>query len=387
MKTINIGLIGTGFMGKGHAMAYQMVPKIFRPAPAFPNLMVVGDVTEDLARRAARDFGAEKWVVGWEQVVADEGVDLVDITTPNNLHKEIALAAAKAGKHIYCEKPLALNGKDAKEMYEAAASAGVITMVGFNYIKNPVALLAREMIEAGELGEIYHFRGYFHQDVLADPNAPFSWRFDRQIAGSGALGDLGAHVIEFARFLVGDFQRVCGLSKTFIHERPLTEGAYGYGSKPALKGSKRKVENEDSIHFLIEFTNGATGTIEASRIAMGRKVFMGYEVNGSKGSLQFVHERMNELNVYLSTDSTGRKGFKTILAGPEHPYYESFWPVAGIGLGFEDMKIIEVYELLDAMVHGKPTYPDFKEGWRVCQVIDAVLLSTEEGRWVSLDEI
>ena len=189
VETINIGLIGTGFMGKGHAMAYEMVPKIFRPAPAFPKLVVVGDVTEDLARRGARDFGAEKWVVGWEQVVADEGVDLVDITTPNNLHKEIALAAAKAGKHIYCEKPLALNGRDAKQMYEAAARAGVTTMVGFNYIKNPVALLAKEMIEAGELGEIYHFRGSFHQDALADPSAPFSWRFDRRIAGSGALGD------------------------------------------------------------------------------------------------------------------------------------------------------------------------------------------------------
>lgn len=387
VETINIGLIGTGFMGKGHAMAYEMVPKIFRPAPAFPKLVVVGDVTEDLARRGARDFGAEKWVVGWEQVVADEGVDLVDITTPNNLHKEIALAAAKAGKHIYCEKPLALNGRDAKQMYEAAARAGVTTMVGFNYIKNPVALLAKEMIEAGELGEIYHFRGSFHQDVLADPNAPFSWRFDRLIAGSGALGDLGAHVIEFARFLVGDFERVCGLAKTFIKERPLAAGSYGYRSKAISEGSKRTVENEDSIHFLIEFKDGATGTIEASRIAMGRKVFMAYEVNGSKGSLHFVHERMNELKVYLSTDPTGRQGFKTILAGPEHPYYESFWPVAGIGLGYEDMKIIEVYELLDALANNEPTYPDFKEGWKVCQVIDAVLLSVEEGRWVSVDEI
>ncbi|MCZ6530792.1 MAG: Gfo/Idh/MocA family oxidoreductase [Chloroflexi bacterium] len=387
METINIGLIGTGFMGKGHAMAYQMVPKIFSPAPAFPNLVVVGDVTEDLARKGARDFGAEGWVVGWEQVVDDERVDLVDITTPNNLHKEIALASAKAGKHIYCEKPLALTGKDAKEMYEAAARAGVITMVGFNFIKNPVALLAKEMIEAGELGEIYHFRGSFHQDVLADPNAPFSWRFDRLIAGSGALADLGSHVIEFARFLVGDFERVCGLAKTFIEERPLAAGVSGYRSKATSEGSTRTVENEDSIHFLIEFKGGATGTIEASRIATGRKVFMAYEVNGSKGSLHFVHERMNELNVYLSTDPTGRQGFKTILAGPEHPYYESFWPVAGIGLGYEDMKIIEVYELLDALANNEPAYPDFKEGWKVCQVIDAVLLSVEEGRWVSVEEI
>lgn len=387
MKTINIGLIGTGFMGKGHSMAYQMVPMVFNPPPAVPNLVVVADITEDLAQKGARDFGFQKWVVGWEEVIADDTVDVVDITTPNNLHKEIALAAAKARKHIYCEKPLALTAADAKEMCEAAERVGVKTMVGFNYIKNPAALLAKEMIAAGELGEIFHFRGYFHQDILADPNAPFSWRFDRRIAGSGALGDLGAHVIEFARFLVGDFDRVCGLAKTFIRERPLASGAYGYESTAVSEGPKRRVENEDSVHFLIEFKNGATGAIEASRIATGRKVYMAYEVNGSKGSLYFVHERMNELNVYLSTDPAGQHGFKTILIGPEHPYYKSFWPVAGAGLGFGDMKIVEVYELLDGLANDKPIYPDFREGWKVCQIIDAVMLSVKEEQWVDVEEM
>lgn len=386
LKTVRVGLIGSGFMGKGHSMAYQMVPMVFNPPPALPNLAVLADVTEDLARKRARDFGFGKWVASWEEVIADDAVDLVDITTPTHLHKEIALAAAKAGKHIYCEKPLALTAADAKKMCEAAEKAGVKTMLGFQYLKNPAALLAKEIIEAGELGEVYHFRGHFHQDALADPNAPFSWRFERAVAGSGALGDLGAHVIEFARFLVGDFRRVCGLAKTFIHERPVAAGAYGYEKAAITDAPQRHVENEDSIHFLIEFEKGASGIIEASRIATGRKVYMGYEVNGSKGSLHFVHERMNELKLYISKDPKGRHGFKTILTGPEHPHYKCFWPVAGCGLGFGDMKIIEIYELLNGLANGKPIYPDFREGWKVCQIVDAVLHSAEEKRWVSVDE-
>ena len=387
MTTLRIGLIGTGFMGKGHSIAYKKVPMVFNPPPAQPVLAVVADVTAELAQTAARDFGFEDWTVGWENVVADESVDIVDITAPNNLHKEIALAAARAGKHIYCEKPLALTAPDAKEMVEAANKAGVKTFVGFNFLKNPAALLAKEIIESGQLGQIYHFRGYFHEDILADPNQPFTWRFDRSIGGSGALGDLGAHVIEMARFLVGDFERVCGLTKTFISERPLARGAYGYGSQAATSGSKRTVENEDVVHFLIEFSNGATGSIESSRIASGRKVYFAYEVNGSQGSLHFVHERMNELNVYLSSDPSGQQGFKNILIGPEHPYYESFWPVAGMGLGFEDTKIIEVYQLLDGVVNDKPLYPDFYAGWKVCQIIDAVLRSADERRWIDVAEM
>ena len=385
-KTLNIGLIGTGFMGKGHSMAFKTLPIIFSPPPAMPKLTVVADVTSELAQRAAANFGFDRWTTDWRDVVHDETIDIVDITVPNHLHKELALAAAKAGKHIYCEKPLALTADDAKQMYEAARAAGVKTMVGFHYLKNPAALLAKQMIEAGELGKIYHFRGCFYQDVLADPNAPFSWRFDKKIAGSGALGDLGSHVIELAHFLVGEFDRVCGLARTFIKKRPLAAGAYGYESVAVSADQKRRVENEDAIHLLVDFKNGATGTIEASRIATGRKVDMAYEVTGSKGSLYFEHERMNELKVYLSTDPPGQRGFKTLLLGPEHPYYKSFWPIAGCGLGFGDMKVIEVYELLDGVANDRPIYPDFHEGWRVCQITDAVLRSVEEGRWIRVDE-
>lgn len=387
MKTINIGLIGTGFMGKGHSVAFKKVPMIFSAPPAIPNLTVVADVSEELAQRAAANFGFDRWTVGWENVVNDPAIDVVDITTPNHLHKDIALAAAKAGKHIYCEKPLALTAADAREMMEVAQQAGVKTMVGFNYLKNPATMLAKEMIEAGELGQIYHFRGSFHQDVLVNPNQPFSWRFDRAIAGSGALGDLGAHVIEIARALVGDFERVSGLTKTFITERPLATGVFGYDGQAAADGPKRTVENEDVVHFLVEFENGVTGIIESSRIAAGRKVFLSYEVNGSKGSLYFVHERLNELKVYYTDDPAGRHGFRTILAGPEHPHYKAFWPVAGVGLGYEDAKVIEVYELLDGLANDKPIYPDFHAGWKVSQIVDAVLLSAETRQWVTVSEV
>ena len=386
MKTVNIGLVGTGFMGKGHAMAYRLLPSVFNPPPAQPRLRVLGDVNPDLAERGARDFGFEEWVTGWEAVVAHPEVDVVDITAPNHLHKAIAIAAAEAGKHVYCEKPLALTAGDAREMLAAAERAGVKTLVGFNYLKNPAALAAKRMIEAGELGEIYHFHGAFQQDVLADPDQPFSWRFERAIAGSGALGDLGAHVIAMAQFLVGDFARVCGLARTFIRERPVASGAYGYDGQADRDAPKRVVENEDAVEVLVDFANGATGTITASRVATGRKVFLSYEVVGSKGTLTFVHERMNEFQVYFADDPGDRAGFRTVLVGPDHPYYKAFWPVAGCGLGFGDMKVIEVYELLDGIANAAPLYPDFRAGWQVSLAIDAILRSTEEAGWVAVGE-
>ena len=384
MKTLDIGLVGSGFMGKGHSVAYQLVPRIFERLAVRPRLRVLGDVSEELARAAAAKLGFEEHVVGWEGVVHHPEVDIVDITAPNHLHREIAVAAAAAGKHIYCEKPLALSAEDALAMLEAVERAGVRTMVGFNYLKSPATLAARRLIEEGVLGEIRHFRGSFHEDILADPAQPFSWRFERALAGAGALGDLGAHVIAVAHALVGDITKVSAMTETFIHERPVASGAYGYDGKANEDAPKRVVENEDVVHFLAKFAGGATGVIESSRIAAGRKVFLAYEVNGSKGSLAFVHERMNELELYLSDDPEGRRGFRTILTGPEHPYYGAFWPVAGCGLGFGDMKVIEIFELLDGIAHDKPITPDFRDGYRVDKVIAAVLASAASGQWVEV---
>jgi predicted dehydrogenase len=384
MKTLNIGLIGSGFMGKGHSMAYNLLPQIFNPLPAYPNLRVLGDVSEDLAKNAAKNYGFKDYSVGWEDVVNHPEVDIVDITAPNHVHKEIAVAAAKAGKHIYCEKPLAVTLSDAKEMLDAAEKAGVKTLVGFNYLKSPATLAAKRMIDEGKIGDIWHFRGYFHQDVLASPNLPFSWRFEKKVAGSGALGDLGTHIIAIAQSLVSDIDKVCAMTETFVKERPLATGTFGYDGKADLNAPKKTVENDDVVHVLTKFKNGATGTIESSRIAQGHKVYLAYEINGSKGSIRFTHERMNELNVYFSEDPEGTRGFRNIITGPDHPYYGSFWPVAGCGLGFGDMKVIEIYELLDGIANDKPIAPDFRDGYKVNQVVDAVLQSAEKEVWVKI---
>ncbi len=386
MKELNIGLVGSGFMGKGHSMAYNLLPQIFSPLPAYPRLRVLGDISEELAKKAAQNYGFKDYAVGWEDVVNHPEVDIVDITAPNHVHKEIAIAAAKAGKHIYCEKPLAVTLEDAKAMMDTAESAGVKTLVGFNYLKSPATLAAKRLIEDGKIGDIWHFRGYFHQDILADPLLPFSWRFEKKIAGSGALGDLGAHIIAIAHSLVSDIDKVCAMTETFVKERPMATGAFGYDGKADLNAPKKTVENDDVVHILTKFKNGATGTIESSRIAQGHKVYLAYEINGSKGSIRFTHERMNELNIYFSEDPEGVRGFRNIITGPDHPFYGSFWPVAGCGLGFGDMKVIEIYELLDAIANDKPIYPDFREGYKVNQVIAAALLSAEQERWVTVTQ-
>ena len=385
MKTLNIGLVGSGFMGKSHSMAYNLLPQIFTSLPAHPRLRILGDVNEDLAKKGAENYGFEDYAVGWEGVVNHPEVDIVDITTPNQVHKDVAIAAAKAGKHIYCEKPLAVTLEDARAMMEAAEAAGVKTLVGFNYLKSPATLMAKRLIDEGKLGDIWHFKAYFNQDILADPLLPFSWRFEKKMAGSGALGDLGAHIIAIAHSLVGDIDKLSAMTETFIKERPVATGAFGYDGKADLDAPKKAVENDDVVNMLLKFKNGATGTIESSRIAQGHKVYMAYEINGSKGSLRFSHERMNELNVYFSQDPEGVRGFRNIITGPEHPYYGSFWPVAGCGLGFGDMKVIEIYELLDGIANNKPIAPDFRDGYKVNQVIAAALESATKESWVKIN--
>ncbi|MCH8196849.1 MAG: Gfo/Idh/MocA family oxidoreductase [Proteobacteria bacterium] len=385
-QDVRIGLIGTGFMGKSHAMAYHTVPFIF-PAAARPVLELVADVSEEAARAAAEATGIRRATGDWRELVQDPAVDVVDITTPNVLHKEMALAAIAAGKHVYCEKPLALTAADALEMTEAAEAAGVKTLVGFNFLKNPAAGMVKGIIDEGGIGDIVHFRGTFDEDALADPRAPFSWRFERAVAGAGALGDLGAHVINLAQYLIGDIDEVSGQINTRITERPVADGAVGYGDKVSEDAPMRAVENEDEAQFLMRFTSGATGTIETSRIATGRKLWLTYEVTGTAGAVFFTQERMNEVKLYRAADPAGQQGFKTVYIGPEHPHYANYFPIAGMGLGYNDQKVIEAHELIEAIAEDGPLYPDFRAGWKTCQVIDAVLRSAEERRWVRVEEV
>jgi len=386
VKDIRIGLIGTGGMGKAHATAFKNVPLVFGNEPGRPVLEIVADVEPNALEKWASEFGFGRWTTNWREIVGDPRVDIVDITTPNHLHAEMAIAAAQAGKHIYCEKPLATTSADAARIVAAVEKAGVISIVGFNYLKNPAQAFAQQLIASGELGEITLFRGTFDQDFLADPDIPFSWRLDHALAGTGALGDLGSHTIAFAHFLVGDIAEVCGLNATRIKERAVPAGGSGYAATAQSGGKKRAVENEDIMEFLIHFENGAIGTIGTSRIGMGRKLGLGYEIQGTKGSLFYNQERMNEIQLYRDTDPDREKGYKTIYIGPEHPGYKAFFGLAGIGLGYNDQKIIEAHDLIKAVALGQPVQPDVRFAYQVNKVIDAVDLSCQQQRWVRLSE-
>ena len=325
-----------------------------------------------------------RWTVDWREAVTDPAVDVVDIVTPNFLHKEIAMAAIAAGKHVYCEKPLALNAADAKEMYEAAEKAGVKTLVGFNYLRNPAIAEARRLISSGVLGEIWTFSGRFVLDACSDPNVPFTWRFERALAGSGALGDLGAHIISLAQVLVGPISSVVGLSRTFIPTRPEPTGVFGYGSGADLNAPRHDVENDDATTFLMEFASGASGHIEASRVSTGRTWHQSIEVIGSLGALQFVQQDIHTLRLYLTGDPVERKGYREIEIGPAHGDYGAFWPFAGVPLGVHELKTIEVREFLTAIAEDRRPDGDFEDGWRVSEVLEAVERSAAERRWVDL---
>ena len=387
MKEVRVAIIGAGWMGRAHATAFRTVPMVFGRAPAVPVLAVIADVNAEAAKALAEEFGVARWTTDWREVLADPGVDVVDITTPNDVHPAIAIAAAEAGKHVYCEKPLANTAAEARAMTEAAEKAGVVTLVGFNYLKNPGQGFAREIIDKGEIGTVNLFRGTFDQDFMADPEVPFSWRQDRRIAGSGALGDMASHTLSFSQYLVGEIEEVCGMTGTFIKERRVAAGGSGHSAKATADAPRRAVENDDVVQFLIRYASGAMGVIEASRIGTGRKLWLTYEIQGSKGALFYTQERMNEVQFYRHTEPAAERGYKSVFIGPEHPNYGAFFPIPGIGLGYNDQKIIEAHDLVAAIATGKRAFPDFRFGLAINRVVDAVLKSVDERRWVRISEI
>ena len=374
MTRLRFGLIGTGFMGKAHAIALQAVGTVFPDVEA-PLLDCLVDAKADKAATAARAWSFSRSSDDWQSVCADPDIDVVDICTPNHMHKDMALAAAAAGKHIYCEKPLGLSGPEAREIWQAAESAGVRTSMGFNYICNPMLALARDMIIAGEIGEVVNFRGSYQEDYLSDPQTPFSWRCLRNQGGSGALNDLGTHLINMAEYLLGPIDSVLGSLTTVHMHRP-----------DPKTGALREVENEDIAQVLVTFSRGSTGTMEISRIATGRKCGLEFEIHGTSGSLHFDQERMNELRVYQIDDPQGRRGYRTILSGPEHDDYVHFCPAPGHGLGINDLKIIEVRNLLKSIETGTDTHCNFRNGWRVQAIVDAIELSHANVEWIDVGE-
>ncbi len=373
MNKVRVGLIGTGYIGRCHAIAYAQAPTVFQLKGQLVREMVA-EVDEDLARQRAADFGFNRYTTDWRALCSDPNIDVVDICAPNFLHKEMALEAIKRGKHVYSEKPLALNAQDTQEMAAAAERAGVKTLVGFNYMKNPASQLAREIIEQGEIGEPVHFYGTHNEDHLADPLTPIDWHCKKATAGLGALGDLAAHIVNMAHFLMGGIHEVSGDMATIITQRP----------EPNQPQKMSPVENEDQASALLRFDSGAMGVIETSRIACGRKMGLTYVVTGTKGTISFTQERMAELQLYRHDDAKSRQGFKTILIGPEHPYYGAFCIGTGHGFGFNDQKTIEIGELINGIATDQPLWPDFTEGVRVSRVLEAIAHSAQERCWIKV---
>jgi len=367
MRKLNIALIGYGFMGRAHSNAWRQVGSFF-DVPCEPVLKVICGRNESELIKAANKFGWQEHSTSWEEVVGREDIDVVDICTPGNMHLPIALAAAASKKIIFCEKPLANTVAEAKQMLEAARANGCVHMLCHNYRRVPAVTLARELISAGRIGEIYHYRGTYLQDWLVDPNFPRVWRLEKSRAGSGALGDLLSHSIDLARYLVGEITEVSGLLKTFITERPLPEG-----------GTMAPVEVDDAALSLVKFGNGAVGTIEATRFAAGRKNYNRFELNGSRGTIVFNLERMNELELY--TNEGLESGFTTIqVTGKGYPYMEGWWPRGHI-IGYEHTFTHTVLDLLKAVAAGELPTPNFEDGVRNQMVLDAVERSAESCRW------
>ena len=389
MKHLNVGLIGAGFMGKAHSLAYAAMPMFFWPAPAIPKRYIIADISDEGAQNAAAQFGFETSTGDWRKVINDKDVHVVDIATPNNTHAEIAIAAAEAGKHIICEKPLSRTLDEAKAMYEAVKKAGVVNMVAFSYRRTPAVALAKRLIEDGSIGEPLNFRGTYLQDWSADPNSPLSWRFQKSVAGSGTLGDIATHVIDIARYLMGEVTAVNAMSQTYIKERPLQQGSVDKlgAAERSSDGPKGEVDVDDEVMTFLRFDGGAVGSLEATRNAYGRNNFLTFEVHGSKGSLVFNYERRDELQFFSADDPADRRGFRTIYTGPAHPYGEGLWPIPALGIGYGETKIIECYDLFKAIAEEKSVSPDFREGYLTERIADAVQTSSQQQAWVTLEPL
>ncbi|MEZ2388808.1 Gfo/Idh/MocA family protein [bacterium RCC_150] len=388
MRDVNIALIGGGFMGKAHSLAYAAMPMFFWPAPARPVRKVVVEATDELARTAADRYGWERHSSSWQEIVEDPTIDVVDIATPNHLHAEIAIAAANAGKHVICEKPLAPTADEARLMLEAVDKAGVVNAVAFNYRRTPAVVLAKKYIDDGEIGDILNFRGTYLQDWSADPNSPLSWRFQKKLAGSGAIGDIGSHVVDLARYLVGEIAEVSSVVSTWIQERPLQSGGFDtLGTAKVSSGPRGTVDVDDEAVTLVRFSNGAVGSLEATRNAWGRNNFLTFEIHGTRGSLVFNYERRDELQVAFADDPADRRGFRTVYTGPATPYGEALWPIPALGIGYGETKIIEAYELMKAVETGGRMRPDFADGYQTALVDEAIATSGGTQEWVKVEPV
>jgi predicted dehydrogenase len=377
---IGVGLVGYKFMGRAHSNAYRQVASFFDVDPA-PRMAAICGRDEVGVREAADTLGWDSYETDYRKLIARDDIDLVDVVTPGNTHREIVLTALEAGKHVLCEKPLANTLAEAREMLTAARNAGTVNMVCFNYRRAPAVQLAQKLVEEGRLGEIRHWRATYLQDFIMDPSFPLIWRLQKEVSGSGALGDIGAHIIDLAHFVVGPISEVTGMTETFVEERPLEEASAGGGLSASGGTQMGEVTVDDAAAFLARFENGAIGTFEATRFAAGRRNQNSFEVNGSRGSVAFDLERMNELEVFFTEDEPDVQGFRTVnVTEPDHPYTGAWWPPGHI-LGYEHTFVHTIKDLMDGIKLGKSPAPTFEDGYRCQAVLDAVERSAASGEW------
>jgi predicted dehydrogenase len=373
-ENIAIGMVGYKFMGKAHSNAYRQINQFF-DLPLRPHLKTICGREKPKVEKMAQRWGWMNAVDDWRRIIDDPEIKIVDICSPNNTHREIALAAFKAGKIVACEKPLAMNGNEAEQMAAAARKSGQINTVWFNYRRVPAIALARQLIDEGRIGKIYHFRALYLQDWTMDPSVPLVWRMDKDVAGSGVTGDLHSHIVDLSNYLAGDIESVAGTSRIFVNERDRPEGG------------KAKVEIEDASIFVAKYTNGAIGHFEATRFANGRKNGNTFEINGEVGSLYFNLEDMSRLWYFDSRDPKHVQGWREISVWEEvHPYMKHWW-VPGCAIGYEHTFGNQAADLMMAIGQNKPMQPTFDDGLKCQLVLDAVMEACGSDRWVRVKQM
>ena len=384
MKELRVGIVGYKFMGKAHSNAWLRAPQFF-DLPCKPVLQVACGRSEKPLKEFAERWGWKHTETDWKKMVHRDDVDIVDVSLPQSLHREVAVEAAKAGKHIFCEKPLATSVADARAMVDAVQKAGVVHYLNHNYRRCPAVRLARRLIDEGRIGRIFHWRGAYLQSWIIDPTFPLTWHLRKETAGWGPHGDLNSHSVDLARYLVGDIKSVSAMSKRFIEERPLPDEAVAGTFKGGARGTEKgKVTVEDALFMVAEFENGALGSFEATRFATGRKNYNYFEIYGSKGALAFDFERMNELQYFSNEDPDYAQGFRNILATEGvHDYIANWWPPGHI-IGYEHEFVHGVVDFIQAIAQGTQVEPNFHDGLKCIQVIEAGARSAETGQRVAV---
>lgn len=387
MTEVRVAVLGaSGWMGKVHTMAYQSFAHFFGTKGGTARIVALVEANPDAAADLAFRAPGARILRDWQEAIADPGIDLIDICLPDNLHYQVARAALLAGKHVYCEKPLADTATQARELADLARQKGVITRVGHAFARNPVHDLARQIIDAGEIGDIKLFKACQHVDMYGDPLAPFMWRADGDLAPTGIIGDTGSHVFSFMEFLVGRVSSLIADNFIVTPRRPVIEGlAYGEDAAPEGSETWADVSNPDGANILCHFANGARGIVDFSRVATGRKFMQSYEIYGTRGSLVYNYDEVNRLRFYSNDDKPGRRGFREIDVGPENDNFRAFLPLPNFALGYNESKIIEVAEVIGSITANRPMWPTFETGHHICQIVDACMEASRQRRWIDID--